>query len=147
MGQGLSNFCWDCGRFNGVHHARCKNNTQNNANANAPVLPTAPLPGADVVPPGEPDVKKQRCIRTCLTVWVAFLGSVGLLGIILAIAVAAQIITTFNPQQSANLKTAAGACGGIGAAFAVLCIILSITWCSISCCCKKRWICACCGRQ
>jgi len=147
MGQGLSNFCWDCGRFNGVHHARCKNNTQNNANANAPVPPTAPLPGADVVPPGEPDVKKQRCIRTCLTVWVAFLGSVGLLGIILAIAFAAQIRTTFNPQQSANLKTAAGACGGIGAGFAVLCIILSITWCSISCCCKKRWICACCGRQ
>lgn len=149
MGQGQSNFCWDCGRF-GVHHPRCKNNPENNPNVSTPSpapAPTAPLPGADIVPSGEPDAKKQRCIRTCLTVWVAVLGSIGLLGIILAIAFAAQIRTTFNPQQSADLKTAAGACGGIGAAFAVICIILSITWCSVSCCCKKRWICACCGRQ
>jgi hypothetical protein len=138
MGQGQS-FCWECGRFN-HHHPRCKNNTNIN-------IPTAPLPGADLPPAVEPDPKKQRCIRTCLTVWVAVLGSIGLLGIILGIFFALQIQNTFNVQQRASLQQVAAACGGIGAAFAIICIIISITWCSISCCCKKRWICACCGRQ
>ena len=141
MGQG-SSFCWECGRFN-VHHARSRNNPANLSPSSSQTVPSPPQE-EDVE---EPELSKQRCVRTCLTVWVAILGSIGLIGIILAIFFVSQIRNTLNPSYRTSLQNASIACGAVGGAFALFCIILSITWCSMSCCCKKRWICACCGRQ
>jgi hypothetical protein len=140
MGQ-ASSFCWQCGRVNGVHHPTCVNHPNNIATNPVPPLALEPQ---EVLEDGVPPVKKQRCVRTCLTVWVSILCSFGLLCIALAIFFASQVQNTFNPFQQDNLREAATACGIIGAALAVPGIILSITWCSAFCCCKKRWICGCC---
>lgn len=136
-------FCWNCGRFN-VHHPRCKNNTDN-LPAN-PVFQNTPIPqqaslGED---PLEPPISKQRCVRTCLTIWVSIFCACGLIAIILSIVFASQIRGTLSPFQRKQLQDAALACGVVGAVLAVVGIVLSITWCSAFCCCKKRWICACC---
>lgn len=153
-------FCWDCGRFN-VHHERCKNNplnmsanptfqSQNTTTSSSPSsIQAKDVDDLELDPndPTAPPLKKQRCIRTCLTVWVSILCALGTLSIILAIVFASQIRSTFNPRQYDLLQKSALACGIVGAALLVPGIIIAITWCSMycqCCCCKKTWICKCC---
>lgn len=148
MGQ-YQSFCWKCGRVNGVHHPTCvdhPNNLQNPTTTPSGTAPAIMEPQEDQHDPGVPPVRKQRCVRTCLTVWVAILCSLGLIAIILAIAFASQLRTTFGTAQRRSLQQAALASGIVGAVLAVPGILLSIIWCSAFCCCKKRWICGCCGR-
>lgn len=147
MGQ-YQSFCWKCGRVNGVHHPTCVDHPANlPTQANLTFQTTGVVePQEDQPDPGVPPVRKQRCVRTCLTVWISILCSIGFISIILAIFFASQIQNEFNPFQQDNLRKAATACGIIGACLIVPGIVLSISWCSAFCCCKKRWICGCCGR-
>lgn len=140
MGQ-ASSFCWQCGRVNGVHHPTCVNHPNN-----LPQTPTQDITEPPQHEGGDPPIKKQRCIRTCLTVWVSILCSIGFVAIILAIFFASQIQNEFRPSQRDNLQKAAAASGIVGAVLLVPGIVIAISWCSAFCCCKKRWICGCCGR-
>jgi hypothetical protein len=97
--------------------------------------------------PTAPSLKKQRLIRTCLTIWVSIICAGGLLTLILAFVFAAKLDEAFNPRDYAKLQQLAIACGAVGGVLSGLGIILAITWCSMSCkccCCKKTWICKCC---
>lgn len=149
MGQGQS-FCWNCGRAVASpldHHVACKHYPRQQPNPaaqfNAPPPPQGPSPEEEEE---EPPLSKQRQVRTCFTVWVSVLCSLGTLGLILAIVFAAQIQNTIRPSDRNALGQVAAICAGIGAALVVPGIVLAITWCSMFCCCKKRWVCACCGR-
>lgn len=146
-------FCWVCGRFN-VHHPRCKNNPDLAQNPHyqppPPTTPTTTQAHIDVDDPNDPDeppLRRQRFVRTCLTVWVSILCSLGLIAIILAIFFASQLQNAFRPSQRQSLQEAATVSGIVGAILLVPGIILAITWCSMACqccCCKKMWICKCC---
>lgn len=142
MGQ-YQSFCWKCGRVNGVHHPTCVDHPNN---VQPPQNP-ASGPQEDQPDPGVPPVRKQQCVRTCLTIWVSILCSIGFVAIILAIFFASQIQNEFRPSQRDSLQKAATASGIVGAALLVPGIIIAISWCSAFCCCKKRWICGCCGRE
>jgi hypothetical protein len=136
MGQGQS-FCWNCGRFVTTlvdHDVHCKHYPQQQPN------PAAQLPSA-------PPLAKQRFVRSCLTVWVALLCSLGTIALIVAIAFAAQLGSIIRPADRQTAQSIAVACAAVGAVLIVPGIVLAIVWCSMKCCCKKRWVCACCGRD
>jgi hypothetical protein len=143
-------FCWDCGRYIGTHHERCKNNPLNMGPNPVFQQASSPPPEVEEMDPNDPtapSLKKQRLIRTCLTIWVSIICSGGLLAIILAFVFASQLRQAFNPRDYETLKQLSIACGAVGGVLSGLGIILAITWCSMSCqccCCKKTWICKCC---
>lgn len=148
-------FCWDCGRYIGTHHERCKNNPLNmgpnpvfqQIKASPPPPPPIEVEEMDPNDPTAPPLKKQRLIRTCLTIWVSLICSCGLLALILALVFASKLSDAFTQRDYDKLQQSATACGAIGGVLSICGIILSITWCSMSCrccCCKKTWICKCC---
>lgn len=147
-------FCWDCGRFN-VHHERCKNNPLN-MGPNPMFQPGQPYTdkkaktpeelAADVDPndPNAPPLSQQRYTRSCLTFWVCFLCSVGVVCFALSMFFLSAAQQQFNTTDEQSALQYALGCGIISAATAIPGIILSISWCCAFCCCKKRWVCQCC---
>lgn len=105
-----------------------------------------PPPPQETPEVDEPPLPRQRCIRTCLTVWVSLLCSAGLLCLVLAMVFASQLLAPLNPYANEQ-RQAATLCGVLGAALLLPGIVLAISWCSMACqccCCKDTWICKCC---
>jgi ABC-type Fe3+ transport system permease subunit len=142
MGQGQS-FCWECGRFN-VHHERCVNHPSRNPNPMAQHTPSVPPLALSLNEIDVPPESKQRCTRTCLTIWVSLLCSCGTALLILALVFALQLQRIIDPSAYRAAQQYTIAFAASGTALLVPGIIVAISWCCAFCCCKKRWICGCC---